>query len=282
MKNRKVIISCILIFVCLAIFVFLAIKPNTEKSDVEKISEYLENKYSESFSNIEFLSTVQNRETLSCDGSYFGSFKVKDSYKYYYKVYSEKNDLEFYVYIDKTEKDHEYNEVIGDTYLSYLTRRNVADKVLIEVNNTFSNLVEYSYAIKDISRDFDDEVESKNIKEELSRVSKQEEEYAQITFHTENTEFQKTALYFNVNLSFEELSGDKRSDLLTLNEFIEGTQVEFDDITDYSVISIEIHIETSDGYKFVIAGNRMVDRPYVEYYEPQSYDIKTMYLEEKG
>lgn len=280
MNNKKIIFSILLIIICFVIFAFLTIKPNTEKNDIEKISEYLQNKYSEQFNNIEFLSTIQNEEILSCDGSVFSRNKVKDSYKYYYKAYSKLNDIEFYVYIDKTKKNNKYTETIEDTYFGYLTRRNAADKILTEVNKIFDNLVEYSYAIKNVSKKSNDETKSINIKEELSKVSKQEEEYTHTTYYTKNSAVETAAIYFKVNLSFKEISEDRHTDLLTLNHFIKNTQKDFAIISNYNAKSIEIHIETLDGYKFVIAGDYKIDnQPYIKYYEPQKeYDWKTIDL----
>ena len=82
---------------CLVVFVFFAVKPNADKNNEKKIADYLQSKYSEEFSDVKFLSTIQNKDSLDCDGSTFFSWKVEDSFKHYYKAYSVNNDLEFYL-----------------------------------------------------------------------------------------------------------------------------------------------------------------------------------------
>lgn len=241
--------------ICLVIFVYLSIKPKTQRQDIEKISEYLQNKYSEQFSDIEFLSTIQNEKRFGCDGSVWARIKIKDSYKHYYKAYSETNDIEFYVCINETKKDNKYYENIEDTYLGYLTRRNVANKILTEVNRTFNDLIEYSYVIKDSPKNLNNDIKSMKIKEELSRVSKQKDEYTSIAYYSGNTMVDTTRICFKMNLSFEELSENRGSDLLTLNQYIRSVNKDFEAITKHALGSIEIIIETSDGYDFWIHGN---------------------------
>ena len=259
METRKEIIFYILVFICLIIFVFVSVKPNLLKSDEEKISEYLQNKYSEQFTDIEFLSSVQNEENLSCDGSILMRKKVKDSYKHYYKAYSKKNDIEFYVYIDKTKN----SESIADTYSGYLTKRSVVNEIISKTNMLFGDLIDETLIIRD---KYGKNTEMKKV-EELNKVIKKENEYTKERY--EDNAYTTPVIYFKINMNYNELIEKRRSDIITLNKSIKniGESLNAKTYTSFA----EVQINTSDGYKIVIDGiNGLNNTVYIDCYNPQN------------
>ncbi len=143
-KNKK-------LFIILSIIIFLAVKIYNTGIDIHEtieenapidesygthIKKNLSNKYNENFAEIQYVKEIKNPDTdLNCDGSSFGTIKGKGS-KIYYKVYSQKNNLEFYAYYDTT--DEEKN--IYDTYTTNFNRRNVILKVYDFTEENFNNI----------------------------------------------------------------------------------------------------------------------------------------------
>ena len=106
MKNKKVIISIILIILCIIIacFVRTIVQYNNKyKISDDKILKYLNSKYDGDFKDVKLIDTKQTktiREGGSIDGSQFNTLYYND-FAYYYSVYSSKYDTNFIVVYEK-------------------------------------------------------------------------------------------------------------------------------------------------------------------------------------
>ena len=282
--NVKRVFFGVLLGICLIIFIALAIQPDPEKvyevKDVKKISEYLQNKYSEEFSDIELLSVMQNENDIRCDGSSLWKEKIKDDYTHYYKAYSNKNDIEFYAYIHKSKKDNIYSESISDNYSEILAVKNSANEILEEVEKIFNNLVEYSYITKGDNYDVEEgNTKSIDIKEEFRKLQPGIGKTNLGYFHDNRLPI---GMYFKVNLSFKKLSNDRFPDLMKLTKFFASLPNKTEEeMRSYNKTKeeLDIYIKTSDGYTFTIdkcassardtLGNLVAQYWGIEYYDPQ-------------
>lgn len=116
-KQNIIIVSAIMLIAI--IYIIIPIIKNNIPVDAKYIEKQLEKKYSEDFSNILLIKSVENPDTsLSCDGSSFGTIKGEGSTEYY-KVYSKKNNIEFIVTYDTSDN----SKKINDSYENNLKRR---------------------------------------------------------------------------------------------------------------------------------------------------------------
>ena len=286
MKTKKIIFFGLLLCICLAIFISLSIKPKPEKiekSDTEKILEYLGTKYSEEFEDIEFLTSVQRETETKCDGSTISRKKVAGDYTYYYKVYSKVNDMEFYAFIHKIKTKDSYSESISDNYHDYLARKKNATEILEEVEKTFNDSIKYSYVKK--KADYASKVVYSNaqagdvvnsmhidINEEFGRLP------AILGIKDIGGSYRDDmlpiAMFFKVNVSFKKLSNSRRSDLLKLTQFFENLPMNVKE-------SFGIYIKTSDDYVFIIDNSPLshdnvddINKFSIEYYDPEQVSHK--------
>ena len=124
-NNKKILIILSVVFVAISCFIAFTIIKNNAPINEPYIKKSLSNKYNEKFSDIYLVKSVNNPDTdLNCDGSSFGTIKGEGTTEFY-KVYSEKNNIEFFVYYDTSDK----SKTIKDTYENYLTRRDSIIKV---------------------------------------------------------------------------------------------------------------------------------------------------------
>lgn len=134
--NKKIFIIISVVFCVFLLFgVYGIIEKNTPINE-SYIKKSLSNKYNEKFNDIYYIKSVENPDTdLNCDGSSFGTIKGEGS-KEYYKVYSKKNNLEFFVYYDTSDE----NKIIYDTYDTYLNRRNIILEIYDFTKTNFNNI----------------------------------------------------------------------------------------------------------------------------------------------
>ena len=127
--HKVIIISEILIILAIPIIKYCM--PINENY----IEKYLKRTYKEDFSNVTLIKSVENPDSdLSCDGTSFGTYKGEGS-TVYYKVYSDKNDIEFMVYYDTSDK---FKNII-DTYQGTLNRRNTLLEAYKTIYKYFNN-----------------------------------------------------------------------------------------------------------------------------------------------
>lgn len=132
-ENKKIYIIISIVFCIFLLFCTLGIFKKNTSIDESYIKESLYNKYNEGFTYVYYIKTVENPDTdLDCDGSYFGTIKGEGK-REYYKVYSKKNNLEFYAYYDTSDK------IIYDTYNTYLNRRNIILEIYDFIKTNFNN-----------------------------------------------------------------------------------------------------------------------------------------------
>lgn len=135
-ENKKIFILLLVVFIVIFGFSIYAIIEKNAPINESYIKKSLSNKYNEKFNNIYYIKSIENSDTdLNCDGSSFGTIKGEGT-KEYYKVYSEKNNLEFYVYYDTSDK----NKIIYDTYDIYLNRRNNMLEIYDFTKLNFNNI----------------------------------------------------------------------------------------------------------------------------------------------
>lgn len=254
---------------CLLVFVFIAVKPNRDKNNEKKIADYLQSKYSEESMEVKFLSTVQNKDSLDCDGSTFFSWKVEDSFKHYYKAYSTKNDLEFYLCYDKSKEGNLYKETYQDTYLTYLALRDNSDKILKEISNIgFDGFVEYSNVKEDVRGKVDIPEEGGDILKELSIVSEDINEYEKSPYYINKTGragSADTELYFKLNINLDTIINQYKYTIIQLANSIQDINNNFNQFNphdpNFHFIGINIIIITSDNYVIEMVD----DVAYVKY-----------------
>lgn len=198
----------------------MAIAKNNTLTDSKYIKQQLEKKYNEKFNDIDLIKSIKNPDkNLSCDGSSFGTIKGKGTTNYY-KIYSERNDIEFLVTYNTADE----SKIIHDTYQDNLNRRNVllnAHKVIykhlnnsinqitlvndnIKINITYEQQLKDSLTTcdeKDIEREIYDSIYI-NIKDNVYDFSKQNYEKItnlnnEIVILLKNNDY-----YFNIMLAF--------------------------------------------------------------------------------
>ena len=117
-KHHIIMLGALTLF--FTIYIIISIIKNSMPVDAKYIERELENKYNEKFNNILLIKTIENPDTnLSCDGTSFGTIKGEGSTEYY-KVHSQKNDIDFIVTYDTSDK----SKKINDAYEKNLKRRN--------------------------------------------------------------------------------------------------------------------------------------------------------------
>lgn len=154
LNNKKIIIIPIILILIVSFCIFEIIETQTPVNE-SYIKEKLYSKYKEVFTDVYYIQSIENPDIdLNCDGSSFGTIKGK-GFKEYYKVYSEKNNINFFVYYDTSDK----NKTIYDTYETYLTRRDTileiydfTEKILNDSNIKFSILCGNEQPIEIISK----------------------------------------------------------------------------------------------------------------------------------
>ena len=138
-NNKFKIILIILSLVILLIFLLTVINSNLPLNE-KSLKKHLQEEYNEEFTNITLVSSVSNPDTnLTCDDASFGTIKGKGTTEYY-KIYSKKNNIEFFAWYDTSDK----KKNIHDNYSEYLTRRDTIlkayDIININLNNNISKI----------------------------------------------------------------------------------------------------------------------------------------------
>ena len=222
--------------ICSIIFVIHQVQfnPKSIKGANKKIEEYLENKYSETFTNIEFCETIQNTKRTAMDKSKIWDKKIKNSYKHYYKVFSKENNLEFYVIYEKIKgKKGKKIENFYDTYSSFKKIKDDASKLLEKIDEL---------GLSDITGNFHVERTSQYIYtympsvykgndaiKELSEISEVRHKFtAYFKDANEQTSGDTTYTFFcfKINLKLDEVIDKYQEQITLLSELIRQMEVE--------------------------------------------------------
>lgn len=119
---------------------------NNKFYDMESIKQTLENKYNESFT-ISFVSSIENPNIHHEGSGCPGYIEESEGTTEYYKLYSQKNDIEFFAYystIDETKK-------IKDNYKENLKRREQLEKTYTKVEQVLSDYTTKISVINNVS-----------------------------------------------------------------------------------------------------------------------------------
>lgn len=135
-KNKKIFIILSIVFIIILGFSVYTIVEKNAPVNETYIKKSLSKKYNENFKNIYHVESIDNPDmNLNCDGSSFGTIKGKGT-KEYYKVYSEKNNIEFFAYYNTSSE----NKKIYDTYETYLNRRDNILEIYDFTKRNFSGM----------------------------------------------------------------------------------------------------------------------------------------------
>lgn len=209
-SNKKTfIIISIVFFLIICFIAFKIIKKNLPINE-SYLKKSLSNKYNEKFSELYYIKSIDNPDTdLDCDGSSFGTIKGEGT-KEYYKVYSENNDIEFFVYYDTSDKDKN----VYDTYESYLNRRESILKIYDITKKYLSeDIVKFS-----ISYDSDDKLVEITSKSQLNNILSNFSEKDISNFDSSGTFFEK--IYITINEDIFEYSKNNYSTIKKINSEI--------------------------------------------------------------
>lgn len=135
--NKKIFILFLLVFIFNLGIDIKFITDNILPVNESYIKKSLSKKYKEEFNNIYYITSIKNPDgDFSCDGSSFGTIKDSGSTKYY-KVYSKKNNFEFYAYYSTSD----ILKIIYDTYNAYFNRKKNILEIYDFIKNNFNNIV---------------------------------------------------------------------------------------------------------------------------------------------
>lgn len=136
--NKKTnIIILIIILIVISCFLFFIIRNNLTLN-VNSIEKKLEEKYNENFTNVSLIKSIKNKDVdINCDGSSFGTIKGRGTIEYY-KLYSPKNDIEFFAFYDTSNK----LKGVNDTYENYLSARKAISDAYNITYKYFSNYID--------------------------------------------------------------------------------------------------------------------------------------------
>lgn len=209
-KKRNIIIFSTITVLLILCIIIPFVKNNMPMND-KYLEKELEKKYNENFENVTLIKSVKNPDTdLNCDGSSFGTIKGKGT-KEYYKLYSKKNNLEFWAYYDTSDK----SKKIVDNYNMLLNRRstikNVYDYIISNFSNSISKIT-ISYNLEDIETDI---LSINQLNTFLNNVEKEN-----TTPNYFDTMYDKVNIYINENIFDYSKSNYKIIDELN-DKFIE-------------------------------------------------------------
>ena len=123
-KERNIIVFSLITFVII-ILIIISIIQNNLPMDTKYLEKSLEKKYNEKFDNIVLISTQKNSDANSgCDRSFFEIIKGKRK-KVYYKVHSDKNNLDYIAYYDTFNK----SKKIVDNYNVIINRKKTINEL---------------------------------------------------------------------------------------------------------------------------------------------------------
>ena len=188
--NKKIFIILSVVFILIICFVvFQIIKKNVPINE-SYLKKSLSNKYDEKFSELYYVKSIDNPDTdLDCDGSSFGTIKGEGT-KEYYKVYSESNDIEFFVYYDTSDKDKN----VYDTYENYLNRR----ESLLEIYDITKKYLRENIIKFSISYDSDDKLIEITSRSQLNNILSNFSDEDISNFSNSSGTFYEN-IYINVN-----------------------------------------------------------------------------------
>ncbi len=198
-KNQKIIIISIValaVVICAVLFVIKNNMPVNEKY----IKNYLKKKYDEKFESVSFVKSVKNEDVvISCDGSSFTPIKGKGETDYY-KVYSNKNDIEFIASYDNSSK----SKKINDSYEESLKKRTT----LVEAYNIISKyLRNLTYEVKLLGNSNKVNISSESqLKNLLSKYEEKNEDLKEFEIYiNENLYYFCKVNYVNINKINDEI-----------------------------------------------------------------------------
>ena len=209
--NKKIFIILSIVFILIICFViFIIIKKNTPINE-SYIKKSLSNKYDEKFSDLYFIKSIGNPDVdLNCDGSSFGTIKGEGT-KEYYKVYSESNDIEFFVYYDTSDK----RKNIYDTYEIYLNRR----EILLEIYDITNKYLSEDIIKFSISYGINDKLVEITSKSQLRNVLSDFSDEDIFNYGVFSETFSEN-IYININEDIFEFSKNNYSTIKKINSEI--------------------------------------------------------------
>lgn len=203
--NKKIFI---ILLICLVIFTIIKKNAPINESYLKK---NLSNKYDEKFSDLHYVKSIDNPDTdLNCDGSSFGTIKGEGT-KEYYKVYSESNDIEFFVYYDTSDKDKN----VYDTYENYLNRR----ESLLEIYDITKKYLSENIIKFSISYDGDDKLIEITSKSQLNNILSHFSDEDIYNFSNFSGTFYEN-IYITINEDIFEFSKNNYSTIKKINSEI--------------------------------------------------------------
>ncbi len=200
-KKKDIIINSTIILIILFFIVMPIIKHIIPKNE-KYIEIYLEKTYKENFSKVSLIKSVENQDSdISCDGTTFATIKGEGSTKYF-KVYSNKNDIEFVAYYDTSDKLEE----IFDSYKESLKKR----KTLLEaykIINKYLYTNDYNIKLTGVIA---------GVNNKMSIFSEADLKYILSKYDETKSHLNDIEIY--VNDSLEEFSTNNYENIIKLND----------------------------------------------------------------
>ena len=243
--NKKVFIILSIVLILVICFGVFAISKKNAPIDDNYLMKSLSKKYDEKFSEISYVKSMDIPDrNLDCDGSSFGTIKTEGT-KEYYKVYSESNDIEFFVYYYTAFK----NKEVYDTYENYLNRRESLLKIYdITKEYLGENIIKFSISYD--SYDESIEISSKSQLNNILSNFKDED----ISNYTSSGSFGEK-IYITINEDIYEFSKNNYSTIKEINNEIVKLKNEYDFsmeilLNDNAeiVFDKELYVHASNGY----------------------------------